>query len=241
MATTGAILLLRADRRASRSLVAGAVAGVLLAVAIVLWIPLGLSARPLLLIEPDLFGHPLQPGGFRSFEAYTDINGGYVGIAALGLGCVAALVGSRRGLAAVGGGLVGFALLLFGQVEPFYGVLKSFPPFDLAADTRMLPLVGVGLAILVALAIDDLARGRAATYGRAFLRVAACVGRRGGNGVPVHLVGVDGTARDGLAVAVVLGRSDPADETAARRRLRAGPRSPRPRAYRDRRGGGAAS
>lgn len=166
-----AIGMLRRSCGTGGSLVAGALAGLLSGVGILLWLSLGLSAQLLLLIDPDLRGNPLLAGGYRGFEAYTDVNGGFCGVLALLLGLCAALCGTRRWLVAAATWPLCLALVLFGGVEPFHGLLKQIPPFDLAADSRMLPLVGVGVALLAALALDDLRRGHAAVYARTALRL----------------------------------------------------------------------
>lgn len=132
----------------------------------VLWV-FGLRDRVALLLDPEAYGSALHGCSYDGPEAYPDVNGGYVGAFAVGFGVLAWIASERRRLVGFAGLLAVFAWVLAAQVQPFAALLKRIPPFDLAADTRMLPLAGVGFAILVAVALDDLARGRVARYRRA--------------------------------------------------------------------------
>ncbi len=173
----GAALVLgfRRLRDAGRAVLRPGIAGgVLLAIGIAALLPLGLRPQLLLLFEPDLFGSPLT-GGYRGPETYTDVNGGYAGAFAAVLAVLYVLGGANRRVATTFGSLFAFAWILPGHVEPFHSLLKSIPPFDLAANTRMLPLSGVAISVLAAAAVDQWVRRGARDLVRAALRLAIAV------------------------------------------------------------------
>lgn len=164
--------LIRArDRRGLSAGWIGLLAGIGTAVALALLSQLGLRPQLLLVLEPDLFGSPLGDG-YRGPETYTDVNGGYAGALLFLLALLYLLSGPRRVLAAWFGGLLALAWVLPGRVEPFHGLLKLVPPFDLAADTRMLPLSGVAIAVLGACALDELLRDGARRFRGGLQRLA---------------------------------------------------------------------
>src|SRR5690606_20403722 len=119
-----------------------ALAGAALALCVIALLPLGLRPQLGLAWTPDLFGSPLD-GGYVGPETYTDVNGGYAGALATLLALAYVVLGTRRRIASTFGGLLAFAWVLPAHVEPFHSLLKAIPPFDLAANTRMLPLAGV--------------------------------------------------------------------------------------------------
>lgn len=130
-------------------------AGAALGAALALLVPLGLDARPLLLLDPDLWGSPFAEG-YRGPEAYTDLNAGYVGALVL-LGALAAASGGARRhgrlVAALGGGAA-VVLLLFARAEPLFTLFHALPGMRLVAPARLLPVAAVGLAVLAALYLD---------------------------------------------------------------------------------------
>ena len=162
--------LLRRDAGGRRAVLVGMTSGALCFVAIALLVRLGLRAQFLLLLEPDLFGSPLRDG-YRGPEAYTDVNGGYVGLFALGLALLYLVAGKRRRIVWPFGLLLLLAWVLPGHIEPFYSLLRSVPPFDLTALTRLLPLSGLGISVLAAAACDELQRDSEGRLRRGFVRL----------------------------------------------------------------------
>jgi len=171
--------LLRRDAGGPRALLFGAAAGGLSFVAILLLEQLGLRAQLLLLLEPDLFGSPLG-GGYRGPEAYTDVNGGYVGAFALGLALLYLVAGRRRRLRWPFGLLLLLAWVLPGHIEPFHSLLRSVPPFDLTALTRLLPLSGLAISVLAAGACDELREAGGERFRRGVPRLFAALATLGG-------------------------------------------------------------
>lgn len=135
----------------------------------------GLRDRIALLLDPNAYGSALFGCSYDGPEAYPDVNGGYVGAFAVGLGLLAFVASERRRTVAFGASLAGFAWILAAQIQPFAALMKRIPPFDLAADTRMLPLASVGFGVLIAVALHDLWNGQAARYRRAALALALAV------------------------------------------------------------------
>ncbi|MBK6942396.1 MAG: hypothetical protein IPH13_19655 [Planctomycetes bacterium] len=133
----------------------------------------GLRDRVVLLLDPDAYGSALHGCSYDGPEAYPDVNGGYVGVLAVGFGVLAFIASERRRLVGFAASLVGFAWLLAAQIQPLAAWLERIPPFDLAADTRMLPLACVGFGVLVAVALHDLWNGHASRYRRAV--IALCI------------------------------------------------------------------
>lgn len=135
----------------------------------------GLRDRVGLMLDPDAYGSALGGCTYDGPEAYPDVNGGYVGAFAVGFGLLAWIASERRRLVGFGAVLVGFAWVLAAQIQPFAALLERIPPFDLAADTRMLPLACVGLAVSVAVALHDLWNGHVARYRRAALALGVAL------------------------------------------------------------------
>ncbi|MFH0947328.1 MAG: YfhO family protein [Planctomycetota bacterium] len=168
--------LLRRDLGGRSGLLLGLLSGALGAGALFALERLGLRPKPLLCLEPDLYGSAMG-SGYRGPESYTDVNGGYVGLFALALALLYLLSGERRRLALACGLMMLVAWILPGRLEPFHSLLRVVPPFDLTAGTRMLPLYGVGASVLAACACHELRAGKVATFRRGATRLAgaACV------------------------------------------------------------------
>lgn len=152
-----------------------ALGGLLLGLFFLPLLQLGLRPQLALALAPDLFGSPFTEG-YRGPETYTDVSGGYVGALMLLLAFAYVVFGLRRRVAVTFGGLAAFAWLLPAHVEPFYSLLKAIPPFDLAANTRMLPLAGVGVSVLAACAVDELARTARSRWAAGIPRVLVACG-----------------------------------------------------------------
>ncbi len=167
-------LLLRRGLGQPRPWRAGLVAGLLLLPALLLLLRMGLRPHFLLALEPDLYGSPLLPDGYRGPETYTDMNGGYAGAFALGAALLCLIASRRRRIVLPFALLALLAWALLARVEPFCALLRQAPLFDLAAGTRMLPLAGVATAVLAACAIDDIGRGEGRRYALALQRLFAC-------------------------------------------------------------------
>lgn len=177
----------------------GLVGGVAVAAAHSLLTNLGM--RPLLglLFDPDRFGNPvgLDPSPYRGPEYFPDVNGAYIGACAALLALLYFLVGTKRSIARITFGLTVFGLGFACELEPLHALVRLLPGFDMAAGTRMLPLVGMSGAIAAALALADVLTERSvlAEYRGAALRVlvASCVAfglsNQGGsaNGIPSSL------------------------------------------------------
>lgn len=135
----------------------------------------GLRDRVVLMLDPDAYGSALHGCTYDGPEAYPDVNGGYVGAFAVGFGLLAWIASERRRLVGFAASLVAFAWVLAAQIQPFAAWLERIPPFDLAADTRMLPLACVGFGVLVAVALTELWNGHVARYRRAALALGVAL------------------------------------------------------------------
>jgi hypothetical protein len=124
----------------------------------------------------QVFGRPYG-GLFEGRLNWAEASAGYAGIVALA-GAALAVAGRRRRralpfLLTSASGLVIAAGLL-----PLRAALAALPWIGLTATTRLLPLVGLGLAVAGALGIDPLLRGRPSWPGAAALLLPAALSIR---------------------------------------------------------------
>lgn len=165
--------------RPSGSVARGGIAGLLLAGCFAAWDAMGgRSSAATLLLDPDAFGSPVRDGAYSGPEMYPDVNGGYVGVAILSFGLLYALVGKNRAIArfVACAGILGFGFAA--NLEPLASLLRSIPPLDLAAGTRMLPLFACAAIVGAGLAVGELGSERGPVLRASGLRAivaAACV------------------------------------------------------------------
>lgn len=134
---------------------------------------LGLSELHRLLFWPDRFGHPVPARGleYAGPRAYVNVNGGYVGLASLGLALVALAVSRRRHAVVAFGALWLLAFVVAFEVPVLAGLVEVLPGLSSSLNDRLTLVLACATAGLAALGLDALvelarapvrdARGRA--------------------------------------------------------------------------------
>ena len=128
-----------------------------------------------MLVQPDAYGGPhtgdyTGPSGFN--VNYNELVGGFVGRAALLLAGVGAFRERRSRAAWFFLALALVSGLVALRVFPFYETARAFPIMRSTKLTRLLLLVAFGLAVLAAMGVDALVRGRGRRSTRAVALVA---------------------------------------------------------------------
>jgi len=150
----GAVAALRLARapRAAGAMRAGALLGVAIGAGWALGRKIGLSDHALLVLSPDLFGHPMRPPGYHGPSSYVQTAASYTGVLPLVLAVVGLFV-VPRGHARWKATAIASLVLLW-NVPLLASAMRSLPPFSLAEPSRVAPLWNLSCAILAAFALD---------------------------------------------------------------------------------------